>query len=73
MTPRQRHERIIRNFGHFRYEKRVRYHLDCLLTDCGISVLSDEATRDLAERLVRSHRSQQRMNAENRKRLAGAA
>lgn len=64
MNRRQRHLRIIENFG----KDRERYHLVEVLARHGLTILSDEGIEKLASRIVQSHQRQQRYNRENRTR-----
>lgn len=64
MTRRQRHLRIIENFG----RDRERYHLAEVLARQGLSILNDEGVEKLALSIVSSHRRQQRYNRESRAR-----
>lgn len=62
MTRRERHQRIIENFG----RERERYHLAEVLARHGLSVLTDGGVEKLALSIVSSHKRQQRYNRENR-------
>lgn len=66
MTRRERHERIIENFG--LDSQSGRYYRMRLLARRGLAAFNDEAIRELATMLVDSRARQQRMNEENRKR-----
>lgn len=73
MTRRQRHERIIENFGGL--TGRVgRFHLQGVMARLGVAALTDAAAETLTAEIVSSHRRQQRYNREHRERLnRGAA
>ncbi len=62
MTKRERHLRIIDNFG----RDRERYHLADVLARHGLSVLNDEGVEKVAQSIVSSHKRQQRYNREKR-------
>ena len=64
MTRRERHLRIIADFG----RDRARYHLAEVLARHGLSLLTDEGVEILTRSIVTSHRLQQRYNRENRAR-----
>lgn len=66
MTRRQRHLRIIENFG----RDCERYHLAEVLARHGLSILTDEGVEKLTRSIVTSHKRQQRYNRENRARRA---
>ena len=66
MNRRQRHARIIDNFG----RDRERYHLADVLARHGRAILTDEGIELLARSIVTSHRRQQRYNREHRARRA---
>ena len=62
MTRRERHLRILENFG------RVgKYDRDRELSRLGYRAFTDEAIEALTKATVDGHRRSQRMNAENRK------
>jgi hypothetical protein len=62
MTRRERHLRIIENFG----QDRARYHLSVMLARHGLSLLNDEGVEKVARSLVTGHKTQQRYNREAR-------
>jgi hypothetical protein len=64
MTRRQRHLRIIEDFG----RDRMRYHLAEVLARHGLALLTDEGIETLTRSIVTSHKTQQRYNRENRAR-----
>jgi hypothetical protein len=71
MTRRQRHLRILDNFGGLRGltgSHRVKWEFDRLISIHGLDLLTDEAVEMLASRTVSSHRFTQRINRENRAR-----
>jgi hypothetical protein len=71
MTRRQRHIRILDNFGGLAGltgNRRVKWELDRLLSIHGLDLFTDEAIEMLASRTVSSHRFAQRINRENRAR-----
>lgn len=68
MTRRERHIRILDNFGGLRGSHRVKREFDRLLSIHGLDLLTDEAVEMLAARTVSSHRFSQRINRENRER-----
>lgn len=70
LTRRQRMLNIIENFGGIR-SNRVQFHLDGLMAKEGLGALTDSAVENLAERIVSGHRHQQKLNRENRARVAG--
>lgn len=69
MTRRDRHVRILENFG----SDRVRYHRDTIMARLGLSAFTDEAIDAIARHTVSSHRRQQRYNRENRERITAEA
>jgi hypothetical protein len=69
MTRRDRHVRILHNFGGLRSltgSRTVAAQLDHLLYQYGLELLTDEAVEILTRAVWRSHRRAQRMNAHNR-------
>ena len=66
MNRRQRHARIIDNFG----RDRERYHLADVLARHGRTILTDEGLELLARSIVTSHRRQQHYNREHRARVS---
>lgn len=76
MTRRQRHIRILDNFGGLESRsgcRRVKTELDHLLQTKGLNLFTDEAIELLASRTVASHRLSQRFIRENRARQARRA
>lgn len=70
MTRRERHVRIIENFG--LESQSGRYYRDRLLARRGLAVFNDEAIRELARLLVSGQARQNKYNQENRERIARA-
>lgn len=66
MTRRQRHIRILDNFG----ERRVQWELDRLLARNGLALFTDEAIEALATAVVHQRHSERKMHADNRKIIA---
>lgn len=62
MTRRQRHNNILAWFD----RSRVKWELDGMLAGKGLSILSDEATEELARRCIASHKFTEKLNARNR-------
>lgn len=70
MNRRERHIRILDNFGGLRSpsgSRAVQWELDSLFARHGLALLTDEAIEMLVRRLLASRQRQQRMNAENRR------
>lgn len=65
MTRRERHERIIENFG--LDSQSGRYQFQRLIARRKLGAFNDEAIRELATMLVKGRAHQKRINAENRK------
>jgi hypothetical protein len=71
VTRRERHIRIIDNFGGLESRsgcRTVKFEFDRLLCVHGLSLFTDEAVEMLASRVVASHRFSQKLNRENRAR-----
>lgn len=66
MTRRERHERIIENFG--LDSQSGRYQFQQLIARRKLDAFNDEAVRELATMLVEGRARQNRMNEENRRR-----
>jgi hypothetical protein len=69
MNRRDRHVRILHNFGGLRSltgSRTVAAELDHLLYQHGLALLTDEAVEMLTRAVWRSHRRTQCMNAQNR-------
>jgi len=66
MTRRQRHLRIIEDFG----RDRMRYHLAEVLARHGLALLTNDGVETLVRAIVTSHKTQQRYNREARARRA---
>lgn len=62
MTRRERHLRIIENFG----RDRARRHLEQVIARHGLAALTDEGVEKVAKSLVSGHKLQQRYNREAR-------
>jgi hypothetical protein len=62
VTRRERHLRIIENFG----RDRERYHLAQVIARHGLTVLTDAGVEKVARSLVSGHKLQQRYNREAR-------
>ena len=62
MTRRERHLRIIENFG----RDRERYHLTQVIARYGLTILTDDGVKKVALSLVSGHKLQQRYNRESR-------
>lgn len=72
MTRRERHERIIDNFGGMTGNS-GRFHLQGVLVRLGLAALTDEAIEKLTSEIVSGHKRQQRYNREYRDRLKRSA
>ncbi len=60
MERRERHLRILENFG----SERTRFHREQIVARLGMSAFTDEAVEAIARHLLHSHRQQQRFNRE---------
>jgi hypothetical protein len=68
VTRRQRHIRILDNFGGLKSLsgcRTVKFEFDRLLSVHGLELFTDEAVELLASRVVASHRFSQKLNREN--------
>lgn len=72
MTRRERHERIIENFGGMTGTA-GRFHLQGILARLGLAALTDDAIEKLTSEIVSSRKRQQRYNREHRERLKRSA
>lgn len=70
MNRRQRHERIITNFGSIKWDHHPRFHFDALIARRGLAALNDAAVSELAADLWHSRVRQNRMNKANKERRA---